>query len=111
MKYLTLLVALVATTSLADDEFSFTVMDVFKISGGDVDVVITGRVESGTIEVGDTVCLHSEKNGDRELTVGAIELFRKLAISANAGDMIGIGVSGVDKDDLSKGDTVSASCR
>lgn len=110
MRYLAILATLLAATSMADGDFRFTVMDVFKISGGDVDIVITGRVESGTIEVGDTVCLHSEKNGDRELTVGAIELFRKLAISANAGDMIGIGVSGVDKADVSKGDALSAEC-
>jgi len=110
MRYSVLLAALATTIVLADDDFSFAVMDVFKISGGDIDVVVTGRIEAGTVEVGDTVCLHAKNSDDRELTVGAIEFFKKQATSAEAGDMVGIGFTGLSKDDVSKGDTVSASC-
>jgi translation elongation factor EF-Tu-like GTPase len=110
MRYLIFLVAMFSTLSVADEEFRFTVMDAFKITGGDVDIVITGTVESGTITVGDAACLHAQKIGTREITIDAIEFFKKLATNAEAGDMIGIGVSGLDKNDLTKGDSISASC-
>jgi len=110
MRYSVLLAALATTIVLADDDFSFTVMDAFKISGGDIDVVVTGKIDTGEVQVGDTICLHSKESGDQVLTVGAIESFRKLVESAKAGDMVGIGFKDLSKDDVSKGDTISASC-
>lgn len=101
---------LLATVASADEEFSFTVMDAFKISGGKVELVITGKVDTGAVNVGDKVCLHSKTSGTTELTVAAIEIFRKVTDSAKAGDMVGIGVNGLSKGDVGKGDSITASC-
>jgi len=85
-----------------------TVMDVFTISGGGV--VISGRVNAGSVSIGETVCLSSANSGSRELHVDGIELFRKLVNTAKAGDITGLLVSGVNKGDVSAGDKL-ANCK
>lgn len=87
--------------------FSMTVMDAFKISGRGV--AITGRVDTGSVKAGDTVCLVAAKIGTRVLKVEAIEL-RTLADEAKAGDMPGIVVNGIDTKDISRNDQLRSSC-
>lgn len=83
-------------------------MDVFTISGGGL--VISGRVNAGSVSVGETVCLSSVKAGSRELHVDGIELFRKLVNTAKADDIAGLLVSGVNKGDVSSGDKLARNC-
>lgn len=78
--------------------FELTVVDVFTITGRGT--VVTGRVDSGTIRVGDDVIiLPSGKN----TSVIGIEMFRKSLDYAQTGDNVGILLRGVTKDDIQSG--------
>jgi len=78
------------------------VADVFSISGKGV--VITGQVKSGSVSVGDAVCLNS---GVGPLTVDGIEVFRKVVDSATAGMNVGLLLSGLAKGDAEPGAMVT----
>jgi elongation factor Tu len=82
--------------------FRMTVEDVFMIRRRGV--VATGRVESGTLRVGDTVQI----DGTLEAQVDAIEVFRKSIDQANVGDNIGVLFKGVDKSQLNRGSVLTA---
>jgi elongation factor Tu len=80
--------------------FLMPVEDVFSISGRGT--VGTGRVESGTIKVGEEI----ERVGIRETrkcVVTGVEMFRKTLDRAEAGDNVGLLLRGIDKTDLERG--------
>ena len=83
--------------------FRLTVEDVFVIRNRGV--VATGRVESGTLRVGDTVSI----NGGLRVQVDAIEVFRKSIDQANAGDNIGVLFKGIDKSQIDRGAVLTSS--
>lgn len=83
--------------------FKLTVEDVFVIKRRGA--VVTGRVESGTLRVGDTVHI----NGGPGVEVYAIEKFRKQLDEATAGENVGLLLKGVDKSHISRGDVITAS--
>lgn len=97
------------TAKNVESAFNMTVMDVFNISGRGV--VVTGRVDTGSVSVGDSVCLETAKSGARVLQVESIEQMRSLVDSASAGDMPGILVNGIEAKDVSKNDQLRSSCR
>jgi elongation factor Tu len=83
-----------------DKPFLMAVEDVFSITGRGT--VGTGRVERGTVKVGDDV----ERVGIRETrktVVTGVEMFRKLLDRAEAGDNIGVLLRGIEKDELERG--------
>jgi len=82
--------------------FRLTVEDVFVIRNRGV--VATGRVESGTLRVGDTVQI----DGTLEARVDAIEVFRKSIDEANVGDNIGVLFKGIEKSQLNRGSVLTA---
>lgn len=84
--------------------FSFPIEDVFSISGRGI--VVTGKVESGQISVGDKVqWLDSTGTSKAELTILGVEMFRKILDTARKGDSIGLLVKGVsDKSKIARGD-------
>jgi elongation factor Tu len=88
--------------------FSMTILDVFEIAGRGV--VVTGRVDAGTVRVGDTLCLLSATSGERELQVEAIELGHLSPDSATAGDTPAITFNGIGTGDVSRNDQLRASC-
>ena len=96
------------TEEAGDSGFSMQIADVFKIANGGL--VVTGTIETGEINVGDTLCLHSEDSGTRTVTIDGIEMFRKLLQSAKAGESVGLLISGVDKRQVAKGDSLTAGC-
>ena len=80
--------------------FLMPIEDVFSISGRGT--VGTGRVESGTVKVGEEV----ERVGIREtkkIVVTGVEMFRKTLDRAEAGDNVGLLLRGVDKTELERG--------
>ena len=83
--------------------FRMTVEDVFAIRNRGV--VATGRVEGGTLRVGDTVQI----DGALEARVDAIEVFRKSIDQANVGDNIGVLFKGIEKSQLSRGSVLTSS--
>jgi elongation factor Tu len=83
-----------------DKPFLMPVEDVFSITGRGT--VGTGRVERGTIKVGDEV----ERVGIRETrktVCTGVEMFRKLLDFAQAGDNVGLLLRGIDKTELERG--------
>jgi translation elongation factor EF-Tu-like GTPase len=82
--------------------FRMTVEDVFAIRNRGV--VATGRVESGTLRVGDTLQI----DGTLEARVDAIEVFRKSIDEANVGDNIGVLFKGIEKNQLDRGSVLTA---
>jgi translation elongation factor EF-Tu-like GTPase len=83
--------------------FRLTVEDVFVIQRRGV--VATGRVESGTLRVGDTVHI----DGTVDARVDGIEVFRKSIDEANAGDNIGVLFRNIEKGQLNRGSVLTAS--
>ena len=83
--------------------FKMTVEDVFVIRNRGA--VATGRVESGTLRVGDTVQI----NGGQSVTVDAIEKFRKKLNEATQGENVGVLFKSINKGQLARGDVLTSS--
>jgi elongation factor Tu len=80
--------------------FLMPVEDVFSISGRGT--VVTGRIELGTIKVGEEIEIVGF--GDtRKTTVTGVEMFRKEMDQGQAGDNCGILLRGVKKEDVERG--------
>ena len=85
----------------ADLDFLMPVEDVFSISGRGT--VATGRVERGTVKVGDVVEIIGLTEEKKNTTVTGVEMFHKLLPQAEAGDNIGALLRGVAKDEIERG--------
>jgi elongation factor Tu len=83
-----------------DKPLLMSVEDVFSITGRGT--VATGRVERGTVKVGDEVEIVGLKP-TRKTVVTGVEMFRKLLDQAQAGDNIGTLLRGIDKNDIERG--------
>ncbi|NMM55377.1 elongation factor Tu [Paenibacillus aquistagni] len=84
-----------------DKPFLMPVEDVFSITGRGT--VATGRVERGTVKVGDEIEIVGIQEETRKSVVTGVEMFRKLLDSAQAGDNIGALLRGVDRTDIERG--------
>jgi translation elongation factor EF-Tu-like GTPase len=82
--------------------FSMTVEDVFVIAGRGL--VATGRVESGTLRVGEEVQL----DGGVSARVDAIEKFRKTLDEAVAGENVGLLLSSLTKGQIGRGTVLTS---
>jgi elongation factor Tu len=80
--------------------FLMPVEDVFTIQGRGT--VATGRIERGTIKVGESVEIVGIKD-TVTTTVTGVEMFRKLLDSGIAGDNIGALLRGVKREDVERG--------
>ena len=88
-----------------DKPFLMPVEDVFSITGRGT--VATGRVERGTVKVGDTVSIVGLKDETRNVVVTGVEMFRKLLDSAETGDNIGALLRGVQRTDIERGQVLA----
>ena len=77
------------------------VEDVFTITGRGT--VATGRVERGTVKVGDEVEIVGLAEETQEDRCHRCEMFRKLLDQAQAGDNIGALLRGVERKDIERG--------
>ena len=89
-----------------DHPFLMPVEDIFSITGRGT--VATGRVERGTVKVGDTVELVGLTNEVRDVVVTGVEMFHKLLDVAEAGDNIGLLLRGVQRDEIERGQVLAA---
>ena len=89
-----------------DRSFRMTVEDVFAIKGRGT--VVTGRIESGTITVGDEIRIQGE-GAEKTTVVAGIEIFRKVVDRAGAGDNVGILMKAIGKEDVQRGDLLTGS--
>ncbi|HOV32297.1 MAG TPA: elongation factor Tu [Candidatus Hydrogenedens sp.] len=89
-----------------DKPFLMPIEDVFTITGRGT--VVTGRVESGIIHVGDKVELVGIREETKSTVVTGVEMFRKILDEGQAGDNIGLLLRGIDKDEVERGMVVAA---
>jgi elongation factor Tu len=83
-----------------DKPFLMPIEDVFSISGRGT--VVTGRVETGIVKVGEEVEIVGIKD-TKKTTVTGVEMFRKLLDRAEAGDNIGALIRGVGREEVERG--------
>ena len=89
-----------------DQPFLMPVEDIFSITGRGT--VATGRVERGTVKVGDTVELVGLTTEIRDVVVTGVEMFHKLLDVAEAGDNVGLLLRGVQRDEIERGQVLAA---
>jgi elongation factor Tu len=87
-----------------DKPFLMPVEDVFSITGRGT--VATGRVERGTIKVGEEVEIVGLRETQKTVVTG-VEMFRKLLDQGEAGDNIGALLRGIEKDGVERGQVLA----
>lgn len=87
-------------TRETDKDFLMPVEDVFSISGRGT--VVTGRIERGTVKIGETIEIVGIRD-TQTTTVTGIEMFRKEMDQGQAGDNCGLLLRGIGKDDVQRG--------
>ena len=88
-----------------DKPFLMPVEDVFTITGRGT--VATGRVERGTVKVGDTVEIIGLAAENKQTVITGVEMFRKLLDEAMAGDNIGCLLRGIDRKEIERGQVLA----
>jgi elongation factor Tu len=83
-----------------DKPFLMPIEDVFSISGRGT--VVTGRVETGIVKVGEEVEIVGIRD-TKKTTVTGVEMFRKLLDQGQAGDNIGALIRGVGREEVERG--------
>jgi elongation factor Tu len=87
-----------------DLPFLMPIEDVFGIKGRGT--VVTGRIERGTVHVGDEIEIVGLKE-TRKTTVTGVEMFKKLLDSGEAGDNVGCLLRGVEREDVERGQVLA----
>ena len=88
-----------------DKPFLMPIEDVFSISGRGT--VVTGRVERGVIKVGEEIEIVGIKDTTKTTCTG-VEMFRKLLDSGEAGDNVGVLLRGTKREEVERGQVLSA---
>jgi elongation factor Tu len=89
-----------------DQPFLMHIEDVFSIKGRGT--VPTGRIERGTVKVGDEVDIVGLRHEPRRVVVTGLEMFHKTLEQGEAGDAIGALLRGVEREDLERGMVLAA---
>ena len=87
-----------------DKPFLMPVEDVFGIKGRGT--VVTGRIERGTVKVGEEIEIIGLKE-TRKVVVTGVEMFRKLLNEGLAGDNVGCLLRGIERDDVERGQVLA----
>jgi elongation factor Tu len=87
-----------------DKPFLMPIEDVFSISGRGT--VVTGRVETGIVKVGEEVEIVGIKDTKKTVVTG-VEMFRKLLDQGQAGDNIGALIRGVGREEVERGQVLA----
>jgi elongation factor Tu len=88
-----------------DKPFLMPVEDVFTITGRGT--VATGRVEQGTVKVGENVEIVGIRPQTTTTVVTGVEMFRKLLDQGQAGDNIGVLLRGTKRDEIERGQVLA----
>ncbi|KZK05528.1 MULTISPECIES: elongation factor Tu [Lactococcus] len=81
------------------------VEDVFSITGRGT--VASGRIERGTVKVGDEVEIVGIKEETKKAVVTGIEMFRKTLTEGLAGDNVGALLRGIQRDEIERGQVIA----
>jgi elongation factor Tu len=87
-----------------DKPFLMPVEDVFGIKGRGT--VVTGRIERGTVKVGEEIEIIGLKE-TRKVVVTGVEMFRKLLNEGIAGDNVGCLLRGIERDEVERGQVLA----
>ena len=87
-----------------DKPFLMPIEDIFSISGRGT--VVTGRVERGTVKVGEEMEIVGFGETQKRVITG-VEMFKKLLDQGEAGDNVGLLVRGLEKDKVERGQVVA----
>ena len=87
-----------------DRPFLMPIEDVFSISGRGT--VVTGRIETGIVNVGDEVEIVGIKDTQKTVVTG-VEMFRKLLDRGEAGDNVGALIRGVAREAVERGQVLA----
>ncbi len=87
-----------------DKSFLLPIEDVFSISGRGT--VVTGRVESGIVKVGEEVEIVGIHDTQKTICTG-VEMFRKLLDEGRAGDNVGVLLRGTKRDEVERGQVLA----
>ncbi len=88
-----------------DKDFLMPIEDVFSIKGRGT--VVTGRIETGTINLNDEVEITGLGRETAKTTCTGIEMFHKQHESAQAGLNVGLLLRGVQKDEVERGQVIA----
>ncbi|BAC24661.1 tufA [Wigglesworthia glossinidia endosymbiont of Glossina brevipalpis] len=89
---------------IIDQPFLLPIEDVFSISGRGT--VVTGRIERGTVKVGEEIEIIGIKNTVKTTCTG-VEMFRKLLDEGRAGENVGILLRGTKREDVERGQVLA----
>ena len=87
-----------------DKAFLMPIEDVFSISGRGT--VVTGRVESGIVKVGDEIEIVGIRDTQKTTCTG-VEIFRKLLDEGRAGENCGVLLRGTKREDVQRGQVLA----
>jgi elongation factor Tu len=87
-----------------DKPFLMPIEDVFSISGRGT--VVTGRIESGVVKVGEEIEIIGIKD-TQKTTVTGVEMFRKLLDQGEAGDNVGVLLRGTKREEVERGQVLA----
>jgi elongation factor Tu len=87
-----------------DKPFLLPIEDVFSISGRGT--VVTGRVESGIVKVGEEIEIVGIKDTVKTTCTG-VEMFRKLLDEGRAGENCGVLLRGTKREDVQRGQVLA----
>ncbi|GAB6090109.1 elongation factor Tu [Spirochaeta dissipatitropha] len=87
-----------------DKPFLMPIEDIFSIQGRGT--VVTGRIESGVVKVGEEVEIIGIRDTQKTVVTG-VEMFNKLLDTGEAGDNIGALLRGVDKNAVERGQVLA----
>jgi elongation factor Tu len=87
-----------------DLPFLMPIEDVFGIKGRGT--VVTGRIERGTVHVGEEIEIVGIKDSTKT-TVTGVEMFKKLLDAGEAGDNVGCLLRGIEREDVERGQVLA----
>ncbi len=87
-----------------DKTFLLPIEDVFSISGRGT--VVTGRVESGIVKVGEEVEIVGIRDTQKTICTG-VEMFRKLLDEGRAGDNVGVLLTRTKREEVERGQVLA----
>ncbi|RKW24518.1 elongation factor Tu [Candidatus Gracilibacteria bacterium] len=87
-----------------DKDFLMPIEDIFSIKGRGT--VVTGKIETGIVKVGDEVEIVGIRD-TKKSTVTGVEMFHKMLDQGQAGDNAGILLRGIEREDVERGQVLA----
>src|SRR3989339_142352 len=87
-----------------DKPFLMPVEDVFSIKGRGT--VVTGRISTGIVKIGDEIEIVGIKDTTKSVVTG-VEMFHQQLEQGQAGDNVGLLLRGIEKDDVQRGQVLA----